>query len=445
MQLDEHQLAGVFDHPVQRRAFVTITELVDQVRAADSPVTYRELQARLLDELIVTDTRRAECSRMHKRLFKTSKAAPNDAAPPATGDPADPGAWELERYVHARVVRQLRAVGDAIAWRLVGYDRGVIAALASNQSPGPLVKTVRPNAATSRGLAHEREQIEAIWHERGNFALLSDITNCLRIGDAVEIEEGGPWRLHEFKADDRNHKSDQWQRMAKAVRSIDANGPLPGSRLRMLTVDVPYQTDIEALRDIIDLALDKGCRGAKLSEGRALYATAFDALIGRTGGDVAKAHLLLQRTRAAAIRRAGISLSDHHLVSRSGDTAARTPLQVPWSIYPFDASVCAALICDRINFEVIVSMETIVDHLRSLGIAARHLLPDGNTDLVGTEPVLEVQIPGRQSVLYPNAAMPMLLELVRPSTWAAGIQEQLRHFAAENTILRFNGDDQPWI
>jgi adenylosuccinate lyase len=41
--------------------------------------------------------------------------------------------------VFERVWRQLKSIGDALAWRAFGYDHPVIVALSRNQSAGPML------------------------------------------------------------------------------------------------------------------------------------------------------------------------------------------------------------------------------------------------------------------------------------------------------------------
>jgi hypothetical protein len=54
---------------------------------------------------------------MIKRL-RRGRGAPQDAPPPPhSGDPGTAEGWELEAYVYERVARQLRMVGDGLAWQ----------------------------------------------------------------------------------------------------------------------------------------------------------------------------------------------------------------------------------------------------------------------------------------------------------------------------------------
>jgi len=100
----------------------------------------------------------------------------------------------LERDVCERVSRQLQCVGDALAWKAFGYQRNFILVLSRNAPPGPMAgKAVwKPSGVPHRRLAR-----------RGRFALLHDLTSCLRIGD-VTIFDADRVHLHEIKTSERH-------------------------------------------------------------------------------------------------------------------------------------------------------------------------------------------------------------------------------------------------
>lgn len=68
----------------------------------------------------------------------------------------------------ARVVRQLRDVGDGLAWRVHHFDRGLITALSDHDSPGPIVH--------KKGLGNEIGRVIECFRDNGHFALMHDLT-----------------------------------------------------------------------------------------------------------------------------------------------------------------------------------------------------------------------------------------------------------------------------
>lgn len=76
-----------------------------------------------------------------------------------------------------RVARQFRCVGDALAWRVFGFERRNIIALCQNAPSGVW--------AGKAGAPAELDAVEQAYRQDGQFAILHDMTNCLRIGDVA--------------------------------------------------------------------------------------------------------------------------------------------------------------------------------------------------------------------------------------------------------------------
>src|SRR5581483_5773506 len=104
----------------------------------------------------------------------------------------EPKEWWIESEVASRCVRQLRAVGDALAWRVYLYDRRAILALSRNAPTGPIVRKA--------GLGLELGYIVRDWEKHRRFTLLHDLTSCLRIADVSEVHANGQRLLAEIKA-----------------------------------------------------------------------------------------------------------------------------------------------------------------------------------------------------------------------------------------------------
>jgi hypothetical protein len=126
-------------------------------------------------------------------------------------DPNQPETWEIERDVNERLGPQHRCVGDALAWRVFGFQRKEIVALSQNAPPGPI--------AGKSGLQAELHAVAEARAE-GKFALLHDLTNCLRIGDiTVFSADGTTWNTIEVKSNPNRTASKQRrdQRMSSSL------------------------------------------------------------------------------------------------------------------------------------------------------------------------------------------------------------------------------------
>src|SRR5437870_2112559 len=73
----------------------------------------------------------------------------------------------------------------------------------------------------------------------------------------------------------------------------------------------------------------------------------------------------------------------HHIKGYSGDTASRSPVMAPWSIYPFSPPDCVGLICDFLFFDTTVSADALVESLERVGLRGEVLLPQVHGKLEG--------------------------------------------------------------
>lgn len=419
--LPPEALTAVMLHPAQVAAVQHVTDLISQLRNCEEPKDFYDFQKLLFGHVYSTEERRAQCSRMIKRLSR-GESVPADPPPsPAVGGLADLRSWELEAFVYERLARQYRTVGDGLAWRRFGYDRRLILTLSRNDSAGPMYG--------KDGLPYELGRIEELWSGPGHFALHHDLTNCLRMGDLSEFTADGGVLFREIKSKPHTDRK-QLERLEQAVSAIMEGAELPGDRggARLVHLQEPYITNMSQLSDLLGLAKRNGCHGMKLSHGRSLMATSVVKTFERWGADYAEGNRVRQSVWQQAVKRAGISDAMHHVRGNSSDTASRSPIQPPWSIYPFTVEDCAALTCDLLTFETVMSVEALAAELHSVGVHTEILLPPqhgriGGKD--GLEDVLRLYLGNRTLTAHASSLSLLLYELVRPDTWARGMKEAL--------------------
>jgi hypothetical protein len=182
---------SVLAHPRHQAMQAVLVELIEQLRACASVRDGLEFQNALLDQVLRVEGDRNSFTQAVKRIKIGRRPHPGGPEPQSALDPASLKAWRHEVDVCERVGRQLRCVGDALAWRVFGFERRHILALCRNQLPGVM--------AGKAGLAAERERV-AQAYEAGRFAILHDLTNCLRIGDVTVFGDGLPETI-EIKTD----------------------------------------------------------------------------------------------------------------------------------------------------------------------------------------------------------------------------------------------------
>jgi hypothetical protein len=341
----------------------------------------------------------------------------------------DPAAWELEADVCERVDRQFRSIADAMAWRVFSYDRRVIVALSRNNPPGPM--------AGKSGLAAERDFVAQWSNDENCFVLLHDLTSCLRIGDATLFKSIGKEYeayLYEIKTNPSRQKRSQLQRNRLAEEAIRDGGPLPGDpAAKLVPLNIPYRTHLQMLKDAFELAANRGVVGMRVPGGRAMVAADM-----RRGYGLWPEAEFLERTGEAherALQRAGILGTGNHVFYGSDDITARSPIHPPWAIYPLPPVMCANLLVDMAVYIVTVSSEPLLDALRSAGLRAEWILPQGQEKLKAGQTILRAYKGNRGIEMRPSDMQRLLLELVELPTWVATVKELL---------TRENISGHPW-
>lgn len=418
ISLGSRQPLEVLHHPAQQAMVSTIMQLITWLRACETPEDLYDFQRSLFSHLYKAQERHQECARIVKRLSRGGTLPVDAPQPPPTGDPLQLESWELELYVYERLIRQLRTVGDGLAWTCFGYDRRAIITLSRNDSPG--LSYGKP------GLHAELAVIDEIWKNKGHFALHHDSTNCLRISDLTEFTAGGQWAFGEVKTGQRTKRKQQ-ERMRAAVNALNRGGILPNSDgdTKLVVLHEPYVTNLKQLNDLLQLAKYNGCHGMKLSQGRALVASSLAVFAARWKTAFERGLDALDAARQQAFKRADITSALHHIVGYSGDQAARSPLMAPWSIYPFSPADCALLICDLLVFNTTVSADGLIESLERVGLRGELLLARASVTLEGTMPVLRAHWRNRAVTWHALGLNQLLYELAEPDALARGIREVL--------------------
>lgn len=404
-------------HPGQLRTLSLIEEFVEQLRTCRTARDYRELQGELVANIYDVEGRRSQCTWAAKRLYR-NRPLPDIPTLPSGRNDKSAYEWEFEGYIFSRLARQLRTIGDGMAWRRFGYDRRVIVTLARNQSPGAIYG--------KKGLARELGFIDEFWDTTGQFALHHDSTNCLRIADVTEFHDDGKIRFVEVKTSARR-RAGQTQRAQQAVDALTTGGALPGAgpAAGLALVQVDYATDLDQLSCTLTEAETEGISSVGIDHGRALLAIDLSTLV--LGPEAQEQGLeRVNDFRLAALRQANMMDDTHHVVGRSIDTATRSPLMVPFSVYPLPPRQCARLICDFLSFETTLSVDALAATCREAGLDTRIELPSRNGALAGDDPVLAIAGRDRTLTVHNQALMPLMYELVDPQQWVQGIGELLR-------------------
>lgn len=424
----------VFVHPRHEAAQNALPDLIVQLRAAANVKDGYELQQELIGHVRETEEARNAFSTAVKRIQNGGSRQPGAPEPQSSRDPSLLETWQFERDMCERVARQFRCVGDALAWRVFGFERRNIIALCQSDPPGVW--------AGKAGAAAELDAVEQAYRQDGRFAILHDMTNCLRIGDVTIFGNDGSRETIEVKSNPRRSKSVQQRRIKAANDALENAAALPGKerRARLFDLDVQFRTHLDALDLGTKRAAQEGVFAARVRGDRALLVADIYGCSAQGWTD-AQFTERLDSKFSAARRRAGLGPrepSDVH--STSLDSVSRDPQRVPFAAYPLHPMACARLIGDLAVFTVETSGPVLAQSLGSAGLDARWVRPPGAvSDLAPGEVVMELSaitgsqlLPGglraeaRSTLQMRRSALDQyLIELVDQNTWIKGLKRMI--------------------
>lgn len=445
----------VFVHPRHQAAQKTLPELIQQLRAAANVKDGYELQQELIKHIRETEEARNAFSQAVKRM-QDAKLPQRGAPEPQSGrDPSHVETWQFERDMCERIARQFRCVGDALAWRVFGFERRNIIALCQNAPPGVW--------AGKAGVSAELDAVERAYRQDGQFAILHDMTNCLRIGDVTIFRNDGSRETVEVKADSQRSRAAQQRRIKAAKDALNSAAPLPGKdrRARLFDLDVPFKTHLDLLALGTGQAAREGIFAARVRGDRAFLVTDIYGCNAQ-GWTETEFAAQLDRKFSAARRRAGLGprqRSDIHATSL--DSVSRDPQRVPFAAYPLHPVACARLIGDLAVFTVETSGPVLAKSLDTAGFSARWVRPPSAVgDLAPGEVVMELSaVTGSQLLpgglraqttstlqMRRSALDQYLIELVDHNTWLAGLRRMITSRGLQGrTWPTYRDEDRVWL
>jgi hypothetical protein len=451
--LDTESPEDVITHPRHQAAQTSVARLIAQLRACANVRDGYEFQNDLMKLRLAVETDRGGFQQAVKRM-RAGKQPQVGAPVPQSGQETNRiDAWQLEVEVCNRVIRQLKCVGDALAWRVFAFDRRHIFALCRNQSPGLM--------AGKEGLEAERQRIDQVWREDGQFAILHDLTNCLRIGDMTVFGDGEPKTI-EIKTNSQNRARRQNRRISAAHKAVRNFGPLPGDNPgeRVHDLDVSFKTYLSLLATGMLQADRKGLFAAKVPGNRALIVADIYGYSrqGWTGDEFSDR---LRRKQLTVMRRAGLGLKPGYIVSATSlDSVATDPTRVPFAIYPLHPEACARLIGDLAFFTVVTDGPVLAESLCEAGLKAKWVRPPSTADLMAGEVVIELSAktssPLRGTVVAEvtrnlqmrrNALDKYLIELIDQDAWLEGLKYLLmgQSLMPRQPWPVYRDENQVWI
>ena len=422
------EIEVLLGHPVQHETARLIAQLVAELRSLRSPGDYYEFQRELFSHVYHAQQRQAEASRNAKRI-RSGRPVPEPDAP----------TWDLALVLWDRSVRQLRAVGDALAWRRFGYDRRFILALSRNQTPAPIVD--------KGGLDHELGAVVEAWERDGNFALLHDLTNSVRIGDLTVFESSQP-TIVEVKASEPSgsRHREQVRRAQRAVAVINEGATLPGAAedVELLVSDQQFKTRLDRLRSQLERARVDGISSQSIGHQQAITAIAVTARIDQSTDDLYRRSDAL---KSRAFAKAGLDTVDHHLRGVRADRIGWDPHLAPFTVFPFAPEVVAALTTDLVCFEYVVGWDRLADAFEARGFDVELLLEEASGPIAADVAVLHDHRSDLRITIHSGGLDQLLHELVDVDRFVdavAQVARRLHTIGVTRSVFTFMSERATW-
>jgi hypothetical protein len=338
-----------------------------------------------------------------------------------------------ELFFYRMYANAVRAIGDGIAWRTLGYDRAVTRLMSERETKQWL---------TSEGLIQELREWSSQFESGTGLAILNALTNCLAIGDVTVVRPDDSVEIIEVKSSNAKsgRKVRQKQKMSEVVTLLGkGEGQTENRDVQIEILDVVPETGLDQIGELLHIASLRGTAARKISN--CLYAEAFDL---RKIDDPKSMYEQLQQSRDTVVgdwQRRGDFVIDFNTL----DALAFTPNCAPFAVYPFSARMCVDLLVGAKFFVTYLNHNAVGREFENRGWTmeqtTEQLLQQGNKDAV-----MRVA-KGRFHVLIPHADfMRLQMEALRAKTLIEAYEAKLkqRGKGEEYLLAVFSGESEIW-
>ncbi len=340
------EINASMSHSLQREAFVRVTRRISDLRSCHVARDLYEFQLALFDDLQWAQAHYARASRALKRL----QAGLSVDAPEAAN-------WQLEMWTCHRVERELRSVGDCLAWKLFDCDRRYPTIFSRHPDPGLVFGKAGTDA--------ERRKAEEIVKSEGRFALMNDLTLSFRAGDLTVRRVTGV-DIIEVKANQSRSTARQRRLIQSDLDALMGRAPLEFD-------GVPLRTPLSAVRVAVIPANSIGPQAIALGDEWILLVQSATRTVPTTVDDYWLP--LQERAKAdARLDKPGAIFNGewswHAWNSKNSWVAG-----APFGIFPLPAVHCAALTCGYLIYQTVIGYGRLARAFEALGYEVTSLLP----------------------------------------------------------------------
>jgi hypothetical protein len=279
-----------------------------------------------------------------------------------------------ELFFYRLYANAIRAIGDGIAWRSLGYDRAVTRVMSERATKQTVV---------AEGTVQELREWSLQFDSGAGLAILNALTNCLAIGDVTVVKDDGSVEIIEVKASNTksSRKIRQKHKMGEVVTLLKAGaGQVDEKEVTIQVLPITPETGLPIMGELLAAAGERGWAARRISN--CLYVEAFDF---RKVQKFAEVQPELERIKAGAIGE-WAERGDFVFDMNSLDILAFSPNCVPFSIFPFDDRTCVELLVGAKCYITYLNMSAVAREFEFRGWTVEKtteaLAREGNRDAV---------------------------------------------------------------
>lgn len=388
-----------------------------------------KLQLWMLQEIVFQE---AVIKRDKKRLEELR----GDATAEGKGSP-EVESIRREMFVFRTYANAIRAIGDGIAWRALGYDRAVIRLMCERATKQQIL---------SEGLMAELLEWAAHFDQGSGIAILNSLTNCLAVGDVTVVRDDGTAEIVEVKSSNTKsgRKIRQKHKMREVATVLSAGeGNAEGKEVQIEILPIKPEAGLDRIGELLSQAERQGWASSQISA--CLYVECFDL---EKFESVESAELAWKEANAS---RQGIigdwgERDDLVMQRNSLDLMAFSPNCAPFSVFPFPTRICVDLMIGRKFYVSYLNVQAVAREFEFRGwrIAktAEELLKEERP-----EQVLVVQKGRFHAGVPPADFMRMQMEALRPQTVISTYETKFKEGPAGSsgfTLSLYEGEPELW-
>ena len=373
---------AVTTHALHKEYRHTVESLVTRLRLSNTALQLHDLQRELLLTIqrVEEEQQKRELGVDRVKVLRKEVIGRGKKA----GKPKKYALWELaqeekrhnlEVEVFKQVRRELRSVGDGLLWKAVGYDRGYMTAVADAPGEG------NRHLSEPNGLQEEIGAVERLFRTGAGLAILHDLTNVGRIGDLTLVSPNKPPHALEVKrSQQRSSRIDRQRERIQEMRQFVRGLPVQskdGYTKRLRFIDAPLHHHLEAYAEVLFEAGTKGVGAAMINDYTGVVAhytlhTRWD-FIEETKDPSQRERLygelfdVTWKPMLDKLFRGGTSIIRWDSMEKEFSLLENRTSGAPFSIYPFQPELSAALICGYMRLFVFYNIDALAQRFREAG------------------------------------------------------------------------------